>query len=113
MDILYVPCTIIYLGILDSPVDISAECDYNECHISWLPPFILEGISVNYTVQGSCLTSSGVQTGNQSETTNDQTILLKMNETSCCTIKYTVCVWAVTEAGEGEPGCVNASSIEG
>ena len=81
------------------------------CNISWFPPFALEGIRVHYS---GTVTVCGEQIAKERFRTHNLRALVYLSNNSSCTVyTYTVCVWAVTDAGEGDPGCVNVNSTIG
>ena len=80
--------------------------------INWLPPFTLEGISVSYLIQIKCVAVSWEETTVVRNETKTETFAIAHADNNSC-MEYITCVMAVTEAGEGQPGCVNLPRILG
>ena len=82
--------------------------------INWSPPSILEGIHVFYLIRITGVAAYGEKTTvtvPELETENESASIEHVDHNSC--VVYTTCVMAMTEAGEGQPGCVNVNQNRG
>ena len=100
------------LGKLDAPSNISAIMYNITFNISWIRPFALDGISVTYSVKTTGMNESGEETLRLVHATDDEMISFEYAESNTYPA-YNTCVNAVTEAGDGQPGCADVDVMEG
>ena len=80
--------------------------------VSWLPPFTLEGVHVNYSVQITEMSENGTETTVKEHETTNETASIVHADNSSCTL-YITCVTPITDAGKGQPGCADVSRKAG